>query len=61
MFKTEWVIVTLISIGAGFGALFGFWPTLAIIASILILRSAKKHWKERPKVETNAQAEPQPA
>ena len=57
MISKDLLVITLIVVGAMLGALIGFWATIALIASILILRSAKRHWKEKPQGE----AEPIPA
>lgn len=56
MIDKSLLVITLIIIGAMLGSLIGFWATIALIASILILRSAKRHWKEKP-----TEPQPQPA
>lgn len=61
MFKLEWVTIILIVFGAMLGAVFGFWTTVALISCLIILWCAKQHWKDRPKVESTAEAEPQTA
>jgi hypothetical protein len=57
MINKSLLVITLIVVGAMFGALLGFWTTVALIACLLILRSAKRYWKEKP-IETEPVAQP---
>lgn len=48
MIDTKLLSITLFIVGVISGALFGFWATLALLLSLMVLIAAKKAWKEKP-------------
>lgn len=48
MIKSEYFSVTLFFFGVALGAVLGFWSTLALVASLYVLRAAKNYWREKP-------------
>lgn len=47
MLNKNLLTITLIVFGVMLGSVFGFWSTMGMIASLLILISAKKYWREK--------------